>query len=58
VIIRSYFGRFGTQHPLYVPAPGNLSTSMIEPMDSFIRAFAAGDLRTYPDLVFDRYVKP
>jgi hypothetical protein len=58
VIIRSYFGRFGAQHPLYVPAPGNLSTSMIEPMDSFIRAFAAGDIRTYPDLVFDRYVKP
>lgn len=58
VIIRSYFGRFGTQHPLYVPAVGNLSTSMIEPIDSFIRAFAAGDLRSYPDLVFDRYVKP
>jgi hypothetical protein len=58
VIIRSYFGRFGTQHPLFVPAVGNLSTSMVEPIDSFIRAFVAGDLRSYPDLVFDRYVKP
>ena len=36
VIIRSYFGRFGTTHPLYVPAPGNISTSMIEPIDSFV----------------------
>ncbi|HTE44365.1 MAG TPA: hypothetical protein VK636_03885 [Gemmatimonadaceae bacterium] len=58
VIIRSYFGRFGRQHPLFVPAPGNLSTSMIEPIDAFIRAFVAGDLRTYPDLVFDRFIKP
>ncbi|MEP6492634.1 MAG: hypothetical protein ABJF01_08155 [bacterium] len=58
VIIRSYFGRFGRQHPLYVPAAGNLSTSMIEPMDAFIRAFVAGDLRSYTDLVFDRFVKP
>ncbi|HEX3868097.1 MAG TPA: hypothetical protein VHV78_15145 [Gemmatimonadaceae bacterium] len=58
VIIRSYFGRFGMMHPLFVPAAGNISTSMIEPIDSFLRAFAAGELRTYSDLVFGRYVAP
>jgi hypothetical protein len=58
VIIRSYFGRFGSQHPLYVPAPGNLSTSMVELMNSFNRAYAAGEIQNYTALVFDRYVKP
>jgi hypothetical protein len=55
VIIRSYFGR-GSIHPLYVQ--GNLSTSMIETIDSFNRAFAAGALSTYSDLVFNRYITP
>jgi hypothetical protein len=58
VIIRSYFGRFGMPHPLFVPAGGNLSTSMIERMDSFLHAFAAGELTSYSELVFKRYVRP
>ena len=58
VIIRSYFGRFGMPHPLFVPAPSNISTSMIEPIDTFLHAFAAGDIRSYSDLVFSRYVTP
>lgn len=58
VIIRSYFGRFGRTHPLYVPGRFTLSTSMIEPIDSFLRRVAAGDVRTYTDLVFNGYVKP
>jgi hypothetical protein len=58
VIIRSYFGRFGRQHPLYEPGPGNISTSLVELMDSFNRAYAAGEISNYTSLVFDRYVKP
>jgi hypothetical protein len=58
VIIRSYFGRFGRTHPLFVPGVSNISTSMIEPIDTFLRAFAAGEIRTYPDLVFNGYVTP
>jgi hypothetical protein len=58
VIIRSYFGRFGMTHPLYVPGAYTLSTSMIEPIDSFLRRVAAGEVRTYADLVFNGYVKP
>lgn len=58
VIIRSYFGRFGTTHPLFVPGLSSISTSMIEPIDTFLRAFAAGDIRTYADLVFNGYVTP
>jgi hypothetical protein len=58
VIIRSYFGRLGRQHPLYVPSPGNISTSLVEPIDSFVRAYAAGDLWNYSELVFNRYLPP
>ena len=58
VIIRSFFGRFGATHPLYVAGRGSVSTSMIEPMNSFLRAFAAGELSSYSALVFDRYIKP
>ena len=58
VIIRSYFGRFGRRIRCIVPAPGNISTSMIEPIDSFLRAFAAGEIRSYADLVFNGYVTP
>lgn len=57
VIIRSYFGR-GMQHPLYVPSAGNVSVSMVETMNSFLRAYAAGELTNYSAVVFDRYVKP
>ena len=31
---------------------------MIEPIDSFVRAFDAGELTSYTELVFNRYVKP
>jgi hypothetical protein len=58
VIIRSYFGRFGAPHPLFVPTAGNLSTSMVERIDSFLHAFAAGELTNYSELVFKRYVTP
>ena len=58
VIIRSYFGRFGMTHPLYMPGPYTLSTSMIEPIDSFLRRVAAGEVHTYADLVFNGFVKP
>ena len=58
VIIRSYFGRFGQTHPLYVPAPGNVSTSMIEPIDSFLHRAAAREIGGYSDLVFSGFVSP
>jgi hypothetical protein len=58
VIIRSYFGRFGMPHPLFVSAAGNLSTSLVERIDSFLRAFTAGELTNYSELVFKRYVTP
>ena len=58
VIIRSYFGRFGMTHPLYLPGRYALSTSMIEPIDSFLGRVAAGEVRNYADLVFNGYVKP
>ena len=58
VIIRSYFGRLGLPHPLYVPAPGNISTSMIERISSFLRAYAEGQIQTYGDLTFSRYITP
>jgi hypothetical protein len=57
VIIRSYFGR-GMPHPLYVPSAGNVSVSMVETMNSFLRAYAAGELTSYSAVVFERYVKP
>jgi hypothetical protein len=55
VIIRSYFRRYGT-HPLYVPAPGNVSVSMVEPIASFLKRYDAGGIRVYPDLLFAGYV--
>lgn len=60
VIIRSYFGgRFAaSRHPLYMPAPGNISTSLVETTDSFIRAYSAGELTSYGALVSSRYVNP
>lgn len=57
VIIRSYFRRLGT-HPLFVPAPGNVSTSMVETIDSFLHRFDTGEIRSYGDLVFSGYVTP
>lgn len=58
VIIRSYFGRLGLPHPLFLAAPGNISTSMIEPIDAFLRAYGAGQIQTYGDLTFSRYITP
>jgi hypothetical protein len=58
VIIRSYFGRMGMQHPLYVPTAGNLSTSIVEPIDAFAKAHTAGELSNYEQLVMSRFVRP
>ena len=45
-------------HPLYLPADGNLSTSMIEPFDAFIRRYTASEIRDYADLVFNGFITP
>ena len=58
VIIRSYFGRFGTAHPLFTPGRGTISASMIERIDSFLKRFQAGEIHSYPDLVFSGYLPP
>jgi hypothetical protein len=58
VIIRSYFGRFGVAHPLFTPGRGTISASMIERLDSFLKRVRAGEIRTYPDLVFNGFVVP
>jgi len=58
VIIRSYFGRFGVAHPLFTPGRGTISASMIERVDSFLKRVQAGEIRTYPDLVFNGFVQP
>jgi hypothetical protein len=58
VIIRSYFGRFGVAHPLFTPGRGTISASMIERFDSFLKRFQSGEIRTYPDLVFNGFVSP
>jgi hypothetical protein len=31
---------------------------MIEPIDSFVARFSAGEIHNYADLVFNGYVKP
>ena len=50
VIIRSYFGGgFGQPHPQNVN--GYLSTQMLQPIDFFVRAYQAGELSTYWDVV-------
>ncbi len=58
VIIRSYFGRFGSTHPLFVPGAGSISTSMIETVDGFLERQAAGAIHSYADLVFNGFVTP
>ena len=58
VIIRSYFGRFGVAHPLFTPGRGTISASMIERIDSFLRRYQAGEIKSYPDLVFNGFVQP
>jgi hypothetical protein len=58
VIIRSYFGRIGILHPLYVPAPGNISTSMVEPIRGFLRRYDANGIGDYVDLVMNGFISP
>ena len=58
VIIRSYFGRIGVLHPLYVPAPGNISTSMAEPIRGFLRRYDANGIGDYLDLVMNGFITP
>jgi hypothetical protein len=43
---------------LYVPAPGNISVSMVETIDSFLRRFAANEISDYGDLVMNGYINP
>jgi len=56
MIIRSYFGRFGISHPLSMP--GHLSTSILAPMDSFVKDYNAGRIRSYIDVIERGYVSP
>jgi hypothetical protein len=56
VIIRSYFGRFGIGHPLSMP--GHLSTSMLATMESFVKDYDAGNIRSYIDLIDHGYISP
>jgi hypothetical protein len=56
VIIRSYFGFFGAQHPASVP--GHLSTSLVQTMDSFVGEYQAGRIGSYLDIITRNYVTP
>jgi hypothetical protein len=56
MLIRSYFGRSAFGHPLSLP--GHSSTSMLEPIDTFLRDFDAGNLVDYGALVDRGYVAP
>ena len=49
VIIRSYFDRSGTRHPLAVS--GHFSVQLLQRAGDFVRRWRAGDLRTYWDVV-------
>lgn len=50
VIIRSYFGsQYGGPHPLAVA--GYVSTQLLQPMNDFARRQAAGEMRSYWELV-------
>lgn len=54
VVIRSYFGRFGG-HPMALP--GYNSVSLVQPLDAFVRAFDAGQLRSYADIIDRGYLE-
>jgi hypothetical protein len=56
VFIRSYFGRFGMNHPLSLP--GHLSTSILATIDTFVKDYNAGNIRSYIDLIDHGYVSP
>jgi hypothetical protein len=53
LIIRSYLG-FGHRHPEAVP--GHLLTTLLQPIDRFLRLYDAGDYRTYADLGLLDYI--
>lgn len=50
VIIRSYFNRFRSSHPL--TAPGYASTQLLQPIESMLRYPEA----TYSDLIFEHFI--
>jgi hypothetical protein len=56
VFIRSYFGRFGMTHPLSMP--GHLSTSILATIDTFVKEYDAGNIRSYIDLIDHGYLSP
>jgi len=49
VIIRSYFNRFSTGHPLTLP--GHASTQILQRANDFMDAYRAGALQSYGDLL-------
>ncbi|MGQ0645946.1 MAG: LIC_10091 family protein [Gemmatimonadaceae bacterium] len=49
VIIRSYFDRSGTSHPLGVA--GHISVQLLQRFPDFLRQYRAGAFRTYLDVV-------
>lgn len=49
VIIRSYFDRSATRHPLAVP--GHMSVQLLQRAQDFVRRFRAGDIKSYWDVV-------
>jgi hypothetical protein len=49
VIIRSYFDRGGSSHPLAVP--GHVSVQLLQRIPDFVRDYRSGAIRTYGDLV-------
>lgn len=49
VIIRSYFDRSGSRHPLAVP--GHMSVQLLQRAQDFVGRFRAGEIRTYWDVV-------
>jgi hypothetical protein len=49
VIIRSYFDRSGTRHPLAVP--DHLSVQLLQRTQDFVRRYRAGQIESYWDVV-------
>jgi hypothetical protein len=49
VIIRSYFDRSGTRHPLAVP--GHMSVQLLQRTHDFVRRYRAGEIQSYWDVV-------
>jgi hypothetical protein len=49
VIIRSYFDRSGSRHPLAVP--GHMSVQLLQRTQDFVRRYRAGEIQSYWDVV-------